>query len=197
MYASPVAANNVDIGGTVLDLGYDSLDSALFPTRGQSAHIRWQADRESLGASIDADLLSASWQAAWNRGRYSLLLGVEGGSALDDQLNSRQDQFTLGGFLELSGLPRDALTGTQYGLARAIVFRRVSRGGTGLFEMKPRLVREDTDQWQPLVGWIAQRPAVAVELPTVQGSAAAASVTPPAFIASHIPTMGAPLQVAM
>ena len=118
----------------MLDLGYDSLDSALFPTRGQSAHIRWQADRESLGASIDADLLSASWQAAWNRGRYSLLLGVEGGSALDDQLNSRQDQFTLGGFLELSGLPRDALTGTQYGLARAIVFRRVSRGGTGLFE---------------------------------------------------------------
>jgi len=123
-----------DIGGTLLDLGYDSLDSAYFPTRGQSARIRWQADRESLGASVDADLLAASWQAAWSRGRYSLLLGLEGGSALDDEFNSLQDQFTLGGFLELSGLPRDALTGTQYGLARAIVFRRVSRGGTGLFE---------------------------------------------------------------
>ena len=41
---------------------------------------------------------------------------------------------TLGGFLELSGLPRDALAGTQFGLARAVVYRRVSRGGTGLFE---------------------------------------------------------------
>ena len=36
--------------------------------------------------------------------------------------------------IELSGLPRDALAGTQYGLARTVVFRRVSRGGTGLFE---------------------------------------------------------------
>ncbi len=123
-----------DIGGSLFEIGYDSLDSAYFPTRGQSARISWQADREALGASLDADLLTASWQAAWSRGRYSLLLGLEGGSALDDELNSPQDLFTLGGFLELSGLPRDALTGTQYGLARAVVFRRVSRGGTGLFE---------------------------------------------------------------
>ena len=123
-----------DIGGAVFEIGYDSLDSVYFPARGQSAHIRWQADRDSLGATVDADLLAASWQGAWSRGRYSLLLGVEGGSALDDELNSPNDLFTLGGFLELSGLPRDALTGTQYGLARAVVFRRVSRGGTGLFE---------------------------------------------------------------
>lgn len=45
---------------------------------------------------------------------------------------------------------------------------RASEDGTGLFEMKPRLVREDTDQWQPLVGWIAQRPAIGAEMPTVQ-----------------------------
>jgi NTE family protein len=123
-----------DIGGALFEIGYDSLDSVYFPTRGHSARIRWQADRESLGASRDADLLAASWQAAWSRGRYSLLLGIEGGSALDDELNSPRDLFTLGGFLELSGLPRDAVTGTQYGLARAVAFRRVSRGGTGLFE---------------------------------------------------------------
>ena len=123
-----------DIGGLLFEIGYDSLDSAYFPARGQSASIRWQADRDSLGATVDADLFTASWQGAWSRGRYSLLLGVEGGSALDDELNSPKDLFTLGGFLELSGLPRDALTGTQYGLARAVVFRRVSRGGTGLFE---------------------------------------------------------------
>ena len=123
-----------DVGGTVLGLGYDGLDSVHFPTHGQAARVRWQADREALGASRDADLLEASWQGAWSRNRYSLVLGLEAGSALDDELNSPQDLFTLGGFLELSGLPRDALTGTQYGLARAVVFRRVSRGGTGLFE---------------------------------------------------------------
>jgi NTE family protein len=123
-----------DVGGTSLELGYDGLDSGYFPTEGHAVRLRWQADREALGASTDADLVEASWQGAWSRGRYSLVLGLDAGSALDDTLNSPGDLFTLGGFLELSGLPRDALTGTQFGLARAIVFRRVSRGGTGLFE---------------------------------------------------------------
>lgn len=74
---------------------------------------------------------------------------------------------------------------------------RASEGGTGLFEMKPRLVREDTDQWQPLVGWIAQRPAMATELPTVQSAATGASAIPPALIASCVPAAGAPLQAVM
>ena len=52
-----------DIGGALFEIGYDRLDSVYFPTRGQSARIRWQADREALGASLDADLLEASWQA--------------------------------------------------------------------------------------------------------------------------------------
>ena len=90
--------------------------------------------RESLGATEDADVLEGSWELARSVARNSLVLSVEAGSALDDRVNSPQDLFTLGGFLELSGLPRDALTGTQYGLARAIMYRRVSRGGTGLFE---------------------------------------------------------------
>jgi hypothetical protein len=29
--------------------------------------------------------------------------------------------------------------------------------GQGIFEMKPNLVREDLEQWLPLVGWLAQR----------------------------------------
>jgi NTE family protein len=129
-----LVGGDFDIGGTFLELGYDRLDSVYFPTHGQAARVRWQADRQALGASLDADLVEASWQSAWSRDRYSLVLGLDAGSALDDELNSPQDLFTLGGFLQLSGLPRDALAGTQYGLARAIVFRRVSRGGTGLFE---------------------------------------------------------------
>jgi chromosome partitioning protein len=48
---------------------------------------------------------------------------------------------------------------------------RASEAGIGLFEMKPRLVREDTDQWQPLVGWITQRPVIATELPVMQAGA--------------------------
>jgi NTE family protein len=127
-------ASDFDIGGAYLEFGYDRLDSAAFPRGGQAFRTRWLADREGLGSSINADIVEASWQLARSRDRYSVVLSLEAGSALDDRVNSPQDLFTLGGFLELSGLPRDALTGTQYGLARAVVYQRVSRGGTGLFE---------------------------------------------------------------
>jgi chromosome partitioning protein len=34
---------------------------------------------------------------------------------------------------------------------------RVAESGQGLFEMKPNQVREDMEQWLPLIGWLAQR----------------------------------------
>jgi NTE family protein len=96
--------------------------------------VGWRGEREGLGSSGDTDVVQAEWLMARSRDRYSLVLGLEGGSALDDAVVSPQQLFTLGGFLELSGLPVDARAGTQYGLARAILYRRVSRGGTGFFE---------------------------------------------------------------
>ena len=35
--------------------------------------------------------------------------------------------------------------------------------GSGVFEMKPTLVREDLEQWLPLVGWLAQRKPLHIE----------------------------------
>jgi chromosome partitioning protein len=34
---------------------------------------------------------------------------------------------------------------------------RAAESGSGLFEMKPNLVQEDLDQWEPLIGWLAGR----------------------------------------
>ena len=123
-----------DLGGAFVNFGYDRLDSGYFPKQGQAFRASWLADRESLGATRDADIVRASWQLARSRGRYSLVWSMDGGSALDDQVVSPQELFTLGGLFDLSGLPPDARVGTQYGIARAIVYRRISRGGTGFFE---------------------------------------------------------------
>jgi NTE family protein len=123
-----------DLGGAFVNFGYDRLDSGYFPKQGQAFRASWLADRESLGATRDADILRASWQLARSRGRYSMVWSMDGGSALDDQVVSPQELFTLGGLFDLSGLPPDARVGTQYGIARAIVYRRISRGGTGFFE---------------------------------------------------------------
>ena len=123
-----------DLGGAFVQFGYDRLDSAYFPKTGQAFRASWLADRESLGASGDADILRASWQLARSRGRYSLVWSMDGGSALDDRVVSPQELFRLGGLFDISGLTPDARVGTQFGIARAILYRRISRGGTGFFE---------------------------------------------------------------
>jgi NTE family protein len=123
-----------DLGAGYLQFAYDRLDSAYFPRHGQAFRAAWRAERTSLGSSDDADILQAEWLMARSHERYSLVVGMEAGSALDDRVVSPQQLFTLGGFLKLSGLPADALAGTQYGIARAIAYRRISRGGTGFLE---------------------------------------------------------------
>ena len=126
--------SNFDLGAAFVKFGYDRLDSAYFPKHGQSLLLSWRGERESLGSSGEADLFQGRWLMARTRDRWTMMLGVEGGTALDDEYVSPGQLFTLGGFLELSGLPVDSLIGTQYGLARAIAYRRVSRGGSGFLE---------------------------------------------------------------
>ncbi len=135
MVGEPVFPNEeFDLGAAYLEFGYDRLDSAYFPKHGQAFRASWQSESKALGASANADIVEASWIFARSHDRNSLVLSLAGGSALDDRVVSPQELFTLGGFLNLSGLPQDDLIGTQYGIARAIVYRRISRGGTGLFE---------------------------------------------------------------
>lgn len=43
------------------------------------------------------------------------------------------------------------------------VYIRSAEIGQGVFEMKPNSVREDLEQWLPLVGWLAQRKALHIE----------------------------------
>jgi len=135
MVGEPVVpGEDFDLGAAYLEFGYDRLDSAYFPNHGQAFRASWQSESEALGASANADIVEASWIFARSRDRNSLVLSMAGGSALDDRVVSPSQLFTLGGFLNLSGLPQDALIGTQYGIVRTIAYRRISRGGSGLFE---------------------------------------------------------------
>jgi NTE family protein len=127
-------AGSYDLGGGFVQFGYDRLDSAYFPRQGQAFRMNWLADRESLGATRNANILHASAELARSFDRYSVVLSMDAGSALNDRVVSPQELFTLGGLFDISGLTPDALVGTQYGIARSIVYRRISRGGTGFFE---------------------------------------------------------------
>ena len=135
MIGEPVVpGDDFDIGAAFVQFGYDKLDSAYFPKHGQAFRASWQSENESLGATRNANIVEASWIVARSRDRNSLVLSLDAGSALQNRVVSPQELFTLGGFLNLSGLPVDSVIGTQYGIARLIGYRRISRGGTGLFE---------------------------------------------------------------
>jgi chromosome partitioning protein len=54
---------------------------------------------------------------------------------------------------------------------------RAAELGYGLHEMKPYLVREDTDSWQPLIDWLESRPPLGSAVPGGAGIAGASGVT--------------------
>lgn len=55
---------------------------------------------------------------------------------------------------------------------------RAAETGMGIFEMKPYLVREDLDQWLPLIGWLSQRTPLEIP-PGMPAMTSAFNVSPP------------------
>jgi len=115
---------------------YDQLDNVHFPRSGQTFDIQWDGNRTNLGADDAFDRVSLDWLTASSRGRNTLLLWTSAGITLDNRLKPSdvQDFYALGGFFNLSGLAPQSLLGPNYAIARAIYFRKISRGGEGWFE---------------------------------------------------------------
>ena len=107
-----------------------------FPRDGATFDIQWDANRTNLGADVAFDRVSLDWLTASSRGRNTLLLWTSAGITLDNRLKPTdvQDFYSLGGFFNLSGLAPQSLLGPNYAIARAIYFRKISRGGEGIFE---------------------------------------------------------------
>lgn len=115
---------------------YDRLDNVHFPREGQTFSLQWDANRTNLGADTAFDRVTADWLIAASRGRNTLLLWTSAGATVDGNLKPTavQDFYSLGGFLNLSGLAPQSLLGPNYAIARAVYFRKISRGGEGFFE---------------------------------------------------------------
>lgn len=75
---------------------------------------------------------------------------------------------------------------------------RAAETGVGLFEMKPYVVREDLEQWLPLIGWLSQRKPLEIEpgTPAITTSAGIHSMTnspvPVASLQRTLAPMGPP-----
>ena len=115
---------------------YDRLDNVNFPRDGQSFSLQWDANRTNLGADQSFARVTADWLLARSRGRNTLLLWASAGTRLDGRIpaTALEDFYSLGGFLSLSGLAPQSLTGPNYAIARTVYLRKIGRGGEGVFD---------------------------------------------------------------
>jgi len=72
---------------------------------------------------------------AWTFGRDTVQLGASGGVTLQSQVTDINQLFTLGGFLNLSGLRADSLLGPNFGILRGMYYRQIGRGGPGYLDV--------------------------------------------------------------
>ncbi len=121
-------------GGYFARFAYDTLDSVFFPRTGQQFNVQWNIEEEKFGADTEGNRVSAEWLMARTMGRYIILLSADVGSSLSNN-SPAHDYFTLGGFLNLSGVATGSIAGPHYGIARAVLYRQVGRGGSGVLQL--------------------------------------------------------------
>ena len=90
---------------------YDTLDDRNFPRQGQSLRVEWRGERRALGSDRDADVATVDWLAARSQGRDTAVLWTSFGTNIAADASNVRTLLPLGGFLNLSGLPRDAISG--------------------------------------------------------------------------------------
>jgi NTE family protein len=127
---SPQLASNLDRvqqGAFQLRLKVDQLDSLDFPRRGFGFTGSVFNSTNVLGADDNYTKWDASFVAAASTGRHTFQVGLKGGGALTGTLPV-YDQFSLGGFLQLSGFKTFQLYGAELGFGRLVYMYQLDRG---------------------------------------------------------------------
>ena len=116
-------SSDFDIGGFLASFNVDTLDNAQIPLKGSRVVVQWFSSRTSLGADAQFDTLETSFTKAWTVGRHTFNGGIQFATSRDSE-ELKRNFFTLGGFLNLSGLARGEVSGPHVGLARLVYYRR-------------------------------------------------------------------------
>jgi NTE family protein len=126
---------NFERGELMARFSVDLLDDAYFPRHGELFTLQWNGPRNGLGAESNADRVSLDWTYARSFGQNTIVLSAAGGAHVSGPTDQVQDWYSLGGLFNLSGLSRDQVSGPQFGIARAIAYRRIGGGQEGLFDV--------------------------------------------------------------
>jgi NTE family protein len=119
----PAPKTDWEVGEAFLRLSDDKMDSLYFPRHGHIGTAEYRWGREGLGADTDYDQLLLTYSHAVSWGANTFLGGL--GTAITFDNNAPLERlFRLGGFLRLSGLQDNQLSGQSAGLAELIYMRR-------------------------------------------------------------------------
>jgi NTE family protein len=121
---APTPDHDYDTGQFFVRLTDDKLDNVYFPTKGHIGQAEWRVSREDFGADADFDQVHLGYHHAYSWGRNTLFGGLSLHTTVDDNAPI-QSLYRLGGFLRLSGLDQDELTGQQSGIARLIYLHQI------------------------------------------------------------------------
>jgi NTE family protein len=114
---------------------YDSVNDVNFPRRGSTWTLAWQGQREGNANSDSADLLQFDQLYAHSWGRNTAILWTTAGTRLDSEVDVTRSFFSLGGFLNMSGVAPDTLVGPHFAIARGIYYRQIGQKGTGFLDV--------------------------------------------------------------
>lgn len=125
------------LGGIRLQFGLDTLQGDTgFPASGSYVKLNGFFARGGLGSDISFDKAELIMLRAFGNRSHSIVLTADVGSSFGTAIPF-YDEFTLGGFLSLSGLRQQQLRGQQVFSAHAIYLKRVgslpSILGSGLY----------------------------------------------------------------
>ncbi len=115
---------NVKQGGFKFRALYDNLDDTNFPRSGRIASIDYFASMSSIGASTDYRKVEAAYNENFSFGRHTLAFATRYGRSLAGSIPVF-DQFSLGGFLQLSGYRAGELLGETVALVRLSYYQQL------------------------------------------------------------------------
>jgi NTE family protein len=123
----------IDVGGVEVRAIVDRVDKVTFPRHGYATRILGFLSEEALGADLEYDKwgFGGSLFSTFAR-RHSVFLALEGGWSPGGELPIHEE-FTLGGFLSLSGFSTGQLRGQYFGVARVGYYTNFGRLFVGGF----------------------------------------------------------------
>ena len=128
--------STIDIGQLEVFFERDTLDSTAFPSIGERVVVSFQADRESLGGDrdSDSDIAGADALAFFSSGSHTLGLWGTFATTFEDEGDAGSlPLLDLGGFLNLSGLNFNELSGRHLAIGRALYYNRLTGRGLDNF----------------------------------------------------------------